>query len=273
MTATHTVSTAPAAAGPARSTDPTAGVASSTASRVLSLLYGATVYVAFLATFTYLIGFVAGAVVPKHIDSGAVVPLSEALLVNGAFLALFAVQHAIMARPAFKRRWTRIVPRHLERSTFVLVTITILGAMAWQWRPMPAVVWHLEGAAAVVLWSLCAVGWLTVLAATFLIDHFELFGLRQVVSHFLGRRHQEPRFVERALYKVVRHPLMTGFLIAFWCTPHMTVGHLFFAVMCTAYIFVGVKIEERTLVFLHGDAYRDYRRRVPGILPLPRKSA
>ena len=245
----------------------------SLAGRVAALLYGALAYVFFLGTFLYMIGFVAGALVPKHIDSGAVGPWSEALLVNGGFLALFALQHAIMARPAFKRRWTRIVPKVVERSTFVLVTCTILTAMVVLWRPLPQVVWHVEGASASALWALSAVGWGTVLLSSFLIDHFELFGLRQVVRHFRGLPEEAPRFRERWLYRLVRHPLMLGFLLAFWSTPHMTVGHLFFAVMCTGYILVGTRIEERDLVAAHGESYLDYRRRVPGLLPWPRKSA
>ena len=249
-----------------------AGSASSL-SRALSLAYGAGTYVLFLGTFLYMIGFVAGVFVPKHIDSGALAPLGEALLVNGGFLALFAIQHTIMARPAFKRRWTRIVPPQVERSTFVLITCAILIGMVASWRPLPGVVWHVDGTLATALWVLSGLGWGTVLVSTFLIDHFELFGLRQVVMHALGRRAEAPRFRERALYRMVRHPLMLGFLVAFWATPHMTWGHLFFAAMCTGYILVALQIEERTLVELHGDAYRDYRRRVPMLLPLPRRSA
>lgn len=245
----------------------------SLAKRLLVLAYGGAVYLFFLGTFLYVMGFLFRAVVPKHVDSGAPGPLLEALLVNGGFLALFALQHAVMARPAFKRRWTRLVPAVVERSTFVLATCTILSLMVWQWRPMPEVVWHVEGPAAVALWSLSALGWGIVLLSTFLIDHFELFGLRQVVVHFLGRPAESPRFQERSLYRLVRHPLMLGFLIAFWSTPIMTVGHLFFAVMCTGYILVGVRIEERDLIAVHGEAYLDYRRRVPGILPLPRRAS
>ena len=245
----------------------------STSSRALSLLYGSLIYVGFLGVFLYTIGFVAGVIVPKDIDDGTPVPLGEALLVNGGFLALFAVQHAVMARRSFKERWTRIVPRQIERSTFVLATITILSLMYWQWRPMPEVVWSVTGAAAWVLAALAALGWGTVLLSTFLIDHFELFGLRQVVLHALGRPYEPPRFRERSLYRVVRHPLMLGFLLAFWCAPTMTVGHLFFAGLCTGYILVGVRMEERDLVAAHGEAYLDYRRRVPGLLPLPRRTA
>jgi len=254
---------------PAARTATTAGLTG----RILTLAYGVGVYAFFLATFLYVIGFVAGAVVPKHINSGAEGALWPSLLVNGAFLAAFAVQHMIMARPAFKRRWTKIISPAVERSTFVLVTCLILVSMAWQWRPLPTELWHVEGVFAWVLWALCGLGWLTVLYATFLIDHFELFGLRQTVLHALGRPITSPKFVERSLYRLVRHPLMVGFLLAFWATPVMTVGHLFFAAMCTGYIFVGTLVEERDLVSAHGESYLDYRRRVRGFLPIPRRAS
>ena len=244
----------------------------SLASRLLSLAYGSAVYALFLGTFLYMIAFVGGVLVPKHIDSGAAAPLTTALLVNGGFLALFAVQHTIMARRGFKRRWTRIIPGQVERSTFVLATCLILIGMVWSWAPLPAVVWHVEGAAAVALWTLCGLGWAIVLVSTFLIDHFQLFGLRQVVLHALGRREEQPRFVERGLYRWIRHPLMTGFLIAFWSTPHMTVGHLFFAATCTVYILVALSIEERSLIAEHGERYLVYKRRVPGLVPRPRRA-
>ena len=265
----------PSPAAVSRNTSaPSAGFApASFASRALSLAYGSVVYALFLGTFLYIVGFLAGAVVPKHINSGTPGSIVDALLVNGGFLALFAIQHTIMARRAFKERWTKIVPRQVERSTFVLVTCAILISMVALWRPMPEVVWSVEGAGAVVLWSLFAIGFGIVLLSTFLIDHFELFGLRQVVIHAMGRPHEAPKFVERSLYKLVRHPLMLGFLIAFWSTPNMTQGHLFFAVMCTGYIAFGLWIEERSLIAEHGEAYLDYKRRVRGILPLPRKAA
>lgn len=248
-----------------------AGSAASATSRIASLVYGAVTYVFFLGTFLYAVGFVLGVAVPKTIDDGRPASLLEALLVNGGFLGLFAVQHTIMARPAFKRRWTRIVPRQVERTTFVLVTCTILSAMFWQWRDLPGVVWHVDGPLGTALFVGSLVGFGIVLVATFLIDHFELFGLRQVVRHALGKPEEAPRFVERAMYRHVRHPLMTGFLLAFWSTPHMSAAHLFFAAMCTGYILVGIQVEERTLIAAHGDAYRDYRRRVPMLLPRVRR--
>lgn len=242
---------------------------SSFADRVASLVYGATAYLTFFVTFLYVIGFVSGLVVPRTVDGGTSAPLTEALLVNGGFLALFAVQHTVMARRAFKRRWTRIVPQQIERATFVFATCAILIGMVWQWRHIPGVVWQVEGALAYVLYALAFVGWGTVFYSSFLIDHFELFGLRQVVRHFRQLPAESPHFRERSLYRLVRHPLMLGLLLGFWATPVMTMGHLFLAAMCTGYILFGVQIEERSLVAEHGDSYREYRRRVPMLLPLP----
>lgn len=245
----------------------------SAAGRWFVLVYGTLAYLAFLATFLYAIGFVAGVAVPKGIDDGAPAPLLEALLVNGGFLGLFAIQHAVMARRGFKRRWTRIVPPAIERSTFVLATCAILAPMFWLWRPLPGVVWHVEGPAAAALLALCALGWGTVLLSSFLIDHFHLFGVRQVVEHFRRAAPPSPTFRERSLYKLVRHPLMLGFLLAFWSTPHMTWGHLLFAGLCTGYILVGTRMEERDLIAEHGAAYLDYKRRVPYLIPLPRRAS
>jgi protein-S-isoprenylcysteine O-methyltransferase Ste14 len=241
--------------------------ASSTFSRVLFLVYGVGTYLLFLATFLHVIAFVSGGPVPVTIAGGRPAPLTEALLVNGGFLALFAVQHMVMARLTFKRWWTRIVPPAAERSTFVLATCLILNTMIWQWRAIPGMAWNLEGTAAGVMWGLSALGWGIVLYATFLIDHFHLFGLRQSIEAFLGKPLSSPVFYERSLYRYLRHPLMVGFLIAFWCNPHMSFAMLFFAVMCTGYILVGVQVEERTLIAEHGEAYRSYRRRVGGLLP------
>lgn len=241
--------------------------------RTLILTYGVLVYALFLGTFLYVMGFVFGVLVPKDINTGEAGAVLPSLLVNGGFLAAFAVQHTIMARPAFKRRWTRIVPAASERSTFVLAASLILIGMVSAWRPLPGVLWHVEGPAAWILHAVSAAGWATVLFATFLIDHFELFGLRQSVQAFLGREQTKPKFVERSLYRVVRHPLMFGFMVAFWATPHMTWGHLFFAVMTTGYALVGTLIEERDLIAAHGEAYLDYKRRVRGFLPIPRRAA
>lgn len=242
-------------------------------SRLLALLYGVACYSIFLVTFLYAIAFVAGVGVPKHIDNGATAPFLVALGIDLALLALFAVQHSGMARPAFKRWWTRFVPQPIERSTYVLVSSLVLALLLWQWRPLSPLVWNVENQIArFALYGLSALGWLLLLSSTFLINHFDLFGLRQVWFH--ARRHQamdEP-FVTRAFYRIVRHPLMLGFLVAFWATPTMSLGHLLFALMTTAYIVVAVKfLEERDLIALYGDTYRDYQRRVPMLLPWPKR--
>ena len=237
--------------------------------RALTLVYGVGTYLFFFCTFLYLIGFVGNWIVPKGIDAGTPADsVGTAVAVNLLLLGLFAVQHTVMARPAFKEVWTRWVPWHLERSTYVLLATAILAFMAWQWRPLPAPVWRFENPLAVVLLSgLSLAGWAIVLVSTCLIDHFELFGLKQTVSYATGRPHQPPKFKERLFYRWVRHPLMLGFLIAFWATPTMSQGHLLFAAVTTAYILIAVQIEERTLVHLHGAQYRDYQRRVSMLLP------
>ena len=242
--------------------------------RSLAVLYGGACYTAFLATFLYAIAFVAGVGVPKHIDNGAGAPLWTALAIDIGLLTLFAVQHSGMARPAFKRWWTRFVPPAIERSTFVLVSSAVLALLFWLWRPLPHVVWHVDaGLARGVLWGVSLFGWLLVLTSSFTINHFELFGLRQVWLHARGRVAKDEPFVIRAMYRIVRHPLMLGFLIAFWVTPTMTIGHLLFTAVVTGYIFVAVKfLEERDLVAMHGDTYRDYQRKVPMLLPGRRRS-
>jgi protein-S-isoprenylcysteine O-methyltransferase Ste14 len=246
--------------------------AASLFARGVVLLYGIVAYGFFFATFLYLIGFVGNWVVPKSIDSGAPPDATgAAVAVNVLLLAAFAVQHTIMARPRFKSWWTRWVPWCVERSTFVLLSSAILAVMAWQWRPLPAVVWHVEnGVLAALLIGVSLAGWGIVLISTCLIDHFELFGLQQTYRYATGQRAESPVFNERLFYRWVRHPLMLGFVIAFWSTPLMTQGHLLFAVVTTAYIVVAVRIEERTLVHLHGDRYRDYQRRVSMLLPFAR---
>ena len=241
-----------------------------TAARSFALLYGAVCYAVFFVTFLYAIGFVAGLGVPKHIDIGATGDFAAVLAIDLTLLGLFAVQHSGMARPGFKRWWTRIVPQPVERSTYVLLSSLALVLLFWQWRPLPQTLWHVEHETArLALYGLSALGWLLVLIGTFLIDHFDLFGLKQVWQYGRGPRDTgEQPLVTRAFYRIVRHPLMLGFLIAFWATPTMTLGHLLFALATTAYILVAVKfLEERDLVALYGDTYRDYQRRVPMLLP------
>lgn len=238
--------------------------------RTAIFIYGLAVYVVFLAVFCYLMGFVAGLFVPRHIDGPGDASANTllAVAINVGFLALFAVQHAIMARPAFKRWWTQFIPQSAERSTFVLATVSILTAMVLFWQPLPGIVWKVTHPAGQgVLWTLYVIGWATVLYSTFLIDHFDLFGLRQVWLQFRNRPYTQKQFMERSLYKWVRHPLMVGFLIAFWATPTMTVGHLLFAVVTTGYILIGTQIEERDLIDLHGDDYLDYARRTRAFVP------
>lgn len=240
-------------------------------SRMLVLPYAAACYAIFLATFLYAIGFVAGVVVPKHVDNGPATPLATALAINVALLLLFAVQHSGMARPAFKRWWTRLVPKPFERSTYVLASSLVLIVLFWQWRPIPQLVWQVGSVPAqYALHALAAAGWLLVLASTFLINHFDLFGLRQAWFHARGLpSDSRAPFVVRAFYRIVRHPLMLGFLVAFWATPTMTLGHLLFAIATTGYIIVAVKfLEERDLVAEFGETYRDYQRRVPMLVPL-----
>jgi len=235
---------------------------------LVSVLYGSVAYTLFLGTILYAIAFVGGLPVPKTIDSGAPGPLPLALIVNTALLGLFAVQHSVMARPAFKRWWKAIVPDSVERSTYVIFSSLALVLLFWQWQPMPQPIWSVTDPTGVVIlrvvfWA----GWALVFLSTFLINHFELFGLRQVWCRLTGKTLPPPAFRTPSLYRHVRHPLYLGFLLAFWSTPVMTMGHLLFAAATTGYILIAIQLEEHDLVGVFGDTYRSYQKRVSMILP------
>jgi methanethiol S-methyltransferase len=243
-------------------------------SRTTAFVYGVVCYLVFFATFIYAIGFLGNFGVPKSIDSGPQSPFTYALAVNSALLGLFAIQHSVMARQWFKAAWTRLVPTPVERSTYVLFSSAALLLLFWKWQPMGGVVvWNVTSTSGrLALDALYAVGWMTVLAANFLINHFDLFGLRQVWLHLRGRVYTSLKFRTPGLYRYVRHPLYVGWLLVFWSAPVMTSAHLVFAIATTAYILIAIQFEERDLVRLHGE-YAEYRRRVPMILPIGSPSA
>jgi methanethiol S-methyltransferase len=239
-----------------------------------ALIYGGLCYTLFLLTFVYSIGFVGNIFVPKSIDTDAASPVTQALIVNVILLGLFAIQHSVMARPVFKQWWTKFVPKSVERSTYVLLASLVLILLFWQWRPIPTVIWSVTSSTgAGILTALFWVGWVTVLISTFLINHFNLFGLQQVYANWQGRNVDYPTFQTPLFYKFVRHPIYFGFLLAFWAAPLMTAGHLLFAIATTAYIFIAIPLEEHDLVSFHGDEYIRYREVVSMIVPLPQKRA
>jgi methanethiol S-methyltransferase len=242
--------------------------------KLVAFLYGIIAYLVFAVVIVYSLGFVTGLVVPKTIDSGSAGPLMESIVVNIVLMTIFALQHSIMARPQFKKWWTKIVPKSVERSTYVLLASLALALVFWQWRPIPGVVWEVkEPTIAAFLLYLGVFGWVLVFLSTFMVNHFELFGLHQVVNNLTGKQMPPMKFKTPMLYNVVRHPIYLGFIIFVWATPVMTAGHLLFAAVVTAYIFVGIALEEHDLIAVFGDEYRRYRQRVAMIVPFIGRSS
>jgi methanethiol S-methyltransferase len=239
--------------------------------KILIILYGLTSYVVFFLSFLYAIGFVGNLIVPKSIDSGEPGSMVSSLIINLLLLTLFAVQHSVMARPAFKRWFTKLIPEEIERSTYVLLSSLILFLLYWLWQPMTDNIWDVESSIGrLILIGLCWFGWVFILLSTFMINHFDLFGLRQIYINFKGREYSELEFRTVGLYKLCRHPIMFGFIIAFWAAPTMTAGHLLFAVVTTAYIFVALQFEEKDLIIFFGDTYKKYQEKVPMVFPFSR---
>jgi protein-S-isoprenylcysteine O-methyltransferase Ste14 len=242
-------------------------------SKVLASIYAAVTYLIFLGAFLYAIGFVGNYLVPKSIDSGKEGDFVTSVLINLILLGLFAVQHSLMARPFFKRWWRQVVPPVIERSTYVLFASLLLILLFWQWLPLTGAIWSVTGQpGSIILQVISLVGWLIVLTSTFMINHFDLFGLRQAYLYLKGEPYHQVPFTIRYLYHFIRHPIMLGFIIAFWATPQMTVGHLLFAIATTSYILIGIQLEERDLLTSHREEYRQYRQKVSMLVPLPGKS-
>ncbi|WP_017302039.1 methanethiol S-methyltransferase [Nodosilinea nodulosa] len=240
--------------------------------RVAAFIYGIVCYAIFFVTFLYAVGFIGNFAVPKSIDSASIIPLRQALLVNVGLLGFFGLQHSSMARQEFKAWWTRFVPTSIERSTYVLFSSLCLVMLFYFWQPLGITIWNVENPIVRNLFYACfGFGWLLVLLSTFLIHHFDLFGLRQVYLYLQGKDYTALKFSTPVLYNHVRHPLYVGWLLAFWSTPTMTVAHLVFAIVTTTYILVAIQLEERDLISFHGEAYLDYRRRVPMLIPFSRR--
>lgn len=237
--------------------------------RILALTYGMLAYTFFAGSFLYAVLFVGNVWVSKTIDGGTQAPLATTIAIDLALLGVFAVQHSVMARKGFKRVWTRVVPVPVERSTYVVAASSALALILWQWKPIPRVVWDVTSTTAEpVIQALFWIGWGVLLLASFLVNHFELFGLAQVWNYAANRKPAMPVFKTPALYRVVRHPIYLGFVIGFWSTPKMTVGHLLFSIGTTGYILLGIYFEERDLIASYGQRYREYRQRVPMLIPL-----
>jgi methanethiol S-methyltransferase len=242
--------------------------------KIVTFIYGIVSYALGVASLLYLICFLSNVVVPKTIDSAPVGAIAPAVLIDLILVGLFALQHSIMARPGFKERWTRIVPKPAERSTYVLLTGVVLALLYWQWQPIPGVVWNVEDAVGKgLLQGLFWLGWVILFASTFMINHFDLFGLRQVYLRLKDEPYRPVPFVQVALYRFVRHPIMLGVLIGIWATPHMSVGHLLFAAASTVYVFIGIFLEEHDTREALGETYERYRQATPMIVPMPRRSA